>query len=534
MEIPGAMTYRFDEYELDPARFELRRQGRACPVEPQVFALLKLLVENRHRMVPRQEIIRTIWSGRLISDSALSSRVKVARKALNDDGVTQRYIRTVHGMGFRFVGEVESVPEQAQPTRPAPSTAPGWVSEVLSRPIIAVLPFRRESDEDSYLVDGVADELIAQLSSWRWFPILSRSSSLARGNAEELPSVRARALGARYALTGSLRRAREGARLTVELIDTSADAQLWFSCIECAAPEVSMLPARVAAEVFHRLEPEITSAETRRILCKRSEDLNAWDLTMKGLWHLHRATAHDFSRSLELLQEATHADPGFALPWSFIALARFEMALGGWTGAAGGSIRDTFREMLAAADMSVGLDPSGWMGHALKGAGELWTNSDLPTARLHANRAIELNPSASMSYHFSGCIHGFAGDLGQAIDFQGKVYRVDPGYPHSDVVEADLGLWFLLRGDFPQSGRHLSRALELNPRNLRALQRKIALAGLRGTADVARAALKELRDLGGTTDKAYLRDSYPFQNPEHAARFHEGLAFAGLGLSCST
>jgi len=257
--------------------------------------------------------------------------------------------------------------------------------------------------------------------------------------------------------------------------------------------------------VFHRLEPEITSAETRRVLFKRSEDLNAWDLALKGLWHLHRATAHDFARSLELLEEATHADPGFALPWSFIALARFEMALKGWTGASGGSVRDTFRGMLAAADTSVELDPSGWMGHALKGAGELWTNSDLPTARLHANRALELNPSASMAYHFSGCIQGFAGDLDKAIELQEKVYRVDPGYPHLDIVEADPGLWLLLRGELGESSRHLARALELNGRNLRARQRKIALAGLSGEAEVARAAVKELCELGGATDEAYLR-----------------------------
>ena len=82
---------------------------------PQVFALLALLVENRQRMVPREELVERIWEGRVVSDSALSSRIKSARKALDDDGAAQKYIRTVHGLGFRFVGEVEG--RQESPAR---------------------------------------------------------------------------------------------------------------------------------------------------------------------------------------------------------------------------------------------------------------------------------------------------------------------------------------------------------------------------------------------------------------------------------
>jgi len=100
--------------------------------------------------------------------------------------------------------------------------------------------------------------------------------------------------------------------------------------------------------------------------------------------------------------------------------------------------------MLEAATTSIEVDPSGWMGHARMSAGEFWTNHSFPRARLHADRAIELDPTASMAYHFSGCIYGFAGDLPAAIETEGHAHRVDPEYPHADVVEADLGLWSLL------------------------------------------------------------------------------------------
>ena len=184
--------------------------------------------------------------------------------------------------------------------------------------------------------------------------------------------------------------------------------------------------------------------------------------------------------------------------------------------------------MLAAATTAVELDPSGWMGHALMSVGELWSNYAFPKARLHADRAIELNPSASMAYHFSGCIHGFAGDLDAAIEAQEHVLRVDPAYPHMDAVKADLGLWHLLRGDLDRARDHVGEALAHNPRNVRARQREVALAGLRGDAARARAAVQELRALGGASDENYLKASYPFQDPAHTAIFRKGLVQAGL------
>ena len=261
---------------------------------------------------------------------------------------------------------------------------------------------------------------------------------------------------------------------------------------------------------------------------KRHEDLTAWDLTIKGLWHLHRATPQDLGEALALLSDATRVDPGFALPWSFIALARLEQALKGWTGGAPGSVRETFRSMLDAASTSIELDPSSWMGHALMSAGELWTNLSFPRARLHVNRALELNPSASMAHHFSGCISGFAGDLEGAIGAQTDVYRVDPQYGHADAVEADLGLWNLLEGRLEAARQHLARAVSLNPSNLRARQRQIALAGLSKDEALGREALAAIRELGGTLDEKYLAASYPFQDSRHAATFRAGLAAAGV------
>ena len=529
------MIYRFESFELDTDRYELRREGKPIAVEPQVFAVLTMLVENRHRLVPREELIETVWSNRAVSDSVLSSRIKSARQALDDDGDAQRLIKTAHGQGFRFVGSVEAV-ESAGPSRP--TAVQTWVREVLARPVLAVLPFETDAvdqtdnraAESSYFADGIAEELISELASWRWFPILSRDSSFDAAHASLAAAPRGAALGARYAVAGRLARSGEALRLTVELLDTATDTQLWSARYAGSVAEFLGLghnkQSEIAAEIFRRIAPELTSEETRRVMRKRHGDLTAWDLTIKGLWHLRRSTPSDLARALELLEDATRVDPGFALPWGVIAQTRFEQALAGWKGGQVVSSREAFRGMLEAASTAVDLDPSSWMGHTLLSAAELWTNLSFLRARLHANRALELNPSASMAHHFSGCISGFAGDLDGAIVGGSNVYRVDPRYGHADVVEADLGLWNLLKGELTSAREHLRRSVALDPANVRARQRQIVLAGLSKDGALAREALEALERLGGTMDERYLAASYPFQDAAHAETFREGLRAA--------
>ena len=99
-------VYRFEDCQVDPRQFELRRGGDVVHVEPQVFALLIHLIRHRHRVVAKNELLDAVWGGRYISDSALTSRVKMLRRALGDDGHQQRVIATVHGIGYRFVAEV--------------------------------------------------------------------------------------------------------------------------------------------------------------------------------------------------------------------------------------------------------------------------------------------------------------------------------------------------------------------------------------------------------------------------------------------
>lgn len=122
------MKYQFDDIIVDLRRHEVTRRGKAVAVEPQVFSLLVHLLENRDRVISKDELVEVVWEGRFVSDSAISSRIKSARKALGDDGTVQKYIKTIHRSGFRFLHP--AVVEVDQPSPSAALTSDHVVQEI--------------------------------------------------------------------------------------------------------------------------------------------------------------------------------------------------------------------------------------------------------------------------------------------------------------------------------------------------------------------------------------------------------------------
>ena len=161
------MQYRFDDYALDVTRRELRRGTELIAVEPQVFDLLDHLIRYRDRVVSKDDLIATVWNGRIVSESALTSRINSARTAVGDTGEEQRLIKTLRSKGFRFVGvvsEEQTVPAAAVPTEHA--VAPLALAD---QPSIAVLPFVNMSGDPAqdYFADGMTEEIITALARFK-------------------------------------------------------------------------------------------------------------------------------------------------------------------------------------------------------------------------------------------------------------------------------------------------------------------------------------------------------------------------------
>ncbi len=213
------MQFIFSDHLLDTGRRELRRDSELLDVEPQVLDLLIHLVQNRDRVVSKDELIDSVWGGRIVSDSTLSSRIYAARKAVADSGQEQKMILTVARKGVRFVGNVLTPSSGSQPARIAAASAE--THERPDRRAIAVLPFHNMTGdpEQDYFSDGISEDLITVLSKLRWFVVIARNSSF--GYKRRPIDIRqvAEELGVGYVIEGSVRKSGDRVRITAEQVD---------------------------------------------------------------------------------------------------------------------------------------------------------------------------------------------------------------------------------------------------------------------------------------------------------------------------
>jgi TolB-like protein/DNA-binding SARP family transcriptional activator/Tfp pilus assembly protein PilF len=420
------------------------------------------------------------------------------------------------------------LPGEAAPISPQPPSGPveiGIPSAVLARPAVAILPFANLSGdvEQEYFADGISEDLIAALSHWRWFPVISRNSTLAyKGRAIDVTQI-GRELNARYVLEGSVRRANDCVRIAAQLIDAGTGHHLWAHTYDRRLGDVFELQDEITRTIVGAIEPQLSRAEQQRALQKRPENLDAWDLSLRALFHLRRGAKQDLAEAERLLTEAARMDPTASYAQSLIALCRFADALGGWTRNPARALASTH----AAAKEAVALDETDWLAHALLGIGLLWTQRQYDRAIEEQERALTLNPSGSLSHQFAGCVQSFAGQPASAIPHLEAVLQLDPRYQTLASVLSDLGLAYFLLEDSEAALGWFDRAIAEQPDYVRAWQRKVACLGRMDRMEDASATLTRVLELQPDFSSAYVEATYPFRDPAHAEMFSDGLRNAG-------
>ena len=163
------MRFLFEDYVLDTERRELRRGSTLLSMEPQVFDLLAFLVRNRDRVASKDDLLASVWGGRIVSESTIASRINAARRIIGDSGEQQRLIRTIIGRGVRFVGMVREYQARGEPVAPA----------AVPRLSIAILPFANLSSDPEldHFADGMADDLITDLSRYPGIFVIARNAA---------------------------------------------------------------------------------------------------------------------------------------------------------------------------------------------------------------------------------------------------------------------------------------------------------------------------------------------------------------------
>ncbi|MCZ6586938.1 MAG: winged helix-turn-helix domain-containing protein, partial [Alphaproteobacteria bacterium] len=344
------MIYRFSDYSLDTDSFDLAHGTQAVAVEPQVFSLLQYLVENRDRVVSKDEIMAAVWDGRIVSDAALNSRISAARQAVGDDGKAQAVIKTFPRRGFRFVAALNEDDDTA-PT-PEPTT-------VSDRPSIAVLPFHNLSDdpEQEYFSDGITEDIITALSRVRQFHVVARNTTFAyKGRAIGDTAV-AGELGVRYVLEGSVRRAGDRLRISAQLIDGTTGNHLWAERYDRDQQDIFEVQDDITKRVVGAIAPELARAERDRAILKRPEDLGAWDLYQRGMSHLwdrgEFGQPPEIEIALDYFNKSIGLDPRFPSAHAAIAQCSFFKVFFG----SSEQRSRAFDEGVAAARKGIELDP---------------------------------------------------------------------------------------------------------------------------------------------------------------------------------
>lgn len=530
------MLYTFGEFQLDIAAAELRRNGELCPVEPQVFALIALLVEHRERLVSRDEILEKIWGRRVVSDSALTSRIKSARRALGDDGKRQQCIRTVHGKGLRFVAEVQaggalrprlrdatSTLEAAEPVEGQAAAAPELCAD--ARPSIAVLPFRLSGEAGDWrsIADGLPHELIAELSRLRWLLVVARASSFRlRGDAVD-PAEVGRLLGVRYCLSGTVEIARGRMAVTTELADTGAGEVVWADRYSGALDDVHSVREQICASVLAHLEIQIPRHEATRARLSAPENLDAWSAYHLGLQHLYLFNRRDNAMAAEFFGRALQRDPHFARAHAGLSFVHFQTAFLRQTP----DVETEVQRARQCAQRGVDLDPLDPFVNFTMGR-SYWLESDLDRAYGWLERATSLCPNYAQGLYAKAWTESMAGaalDARAHLDLSMRLSPLDPLYY---AMLSSRGLTHVTLGEDSEAAEWTDRGARTP--GAHALIALIAAVAneLAGHEQRARGWAADVqRRMPGVTGEDFFQ-AFPFRNPQQRRRMAEALRRLGF------
>ena len=438
---PWKMVLVFDDFSIDAQKRELRRDGALRAIEPQVFDLLFYLIKNRDRVVTRDDVFTSVWNGRLVSDSALGSRINSARSAIGDNGIEQRLIRTIPRKGFRFIGDIRE-------EDPAVSKSLGASSETSSartfRPSLAVLPFANMSGdpEQEYFSDGVSEELIAALSRLRWFLVIARNSSFAyKHQAKDVREI-GRELNVQYILDGSIRSSGRNVRITCQLLDASLGTCIWSQRYDGELIDIFALQDEIAGKAIAAIEPKLVVAEGMRAGQRSSSDLNAWDMVTKALAHFWKFTATENEKAIAILRYSVASYPEYAPAHSILASALLLSSYVGWTGP--GHDRDLASALAMRAIYLDEADPWAHLALGVLAISLKKTNQAIQRFK----DALELNPNFATAEGFVGFALALDGRSDEALEHFDKALRFSPRDPFNSLFYAGLSVAQYFKGDY--------------------------------------------------------------------------------------
>jgi TolB-like protein len=524
------VQFLFADCVLDTGRRELSRGSMPVPVGPQVFDLLVYLVENRERVVSKDDLLAAVWDGRIVSESTLTSHINAVRKAIGDSGGEQLLVRTIARKGFRFVADVtetrsaDAAPKAVETAASLDASAQGL--PLPDKPSIASLPFLNLSGdpEQDYFADGVVEDIITALSRIQWLFVIARNSSFTyKGKAVDVKQV-GRELGVGYVLEGSVRKAANRVRISAQLIDATTGGHLWADRFEGTLDDIFELQDQITSSVVGAITPQLERAEIERAKQRSPACANAYDCYLRAMAQFHLGTREAISEALPLFYKALEIDPNYASAYGMAAWCHFWRKINGWMSdreeETAEGVRLAIRAIELGRDDAVAITRG---GHALA---HLAGDMDGGIALL--DRALVLNPNLAAAWFLGGFLRVWHGEPDGAIGHFSRAMRLSPLDPEMYRMQAGMAVANLFAGRFDEATGWAQKSLRYLPSFVMAVAILAASHALAGREKEARRVMEQLRELDPALRVADLAGWLSIQRKEDIATLAEGLRRAGL------
>jgi TolB-like protein/Flp pilus assembly protein TadD len=400
--------------------------------------VLAELVKQPGEVIDKKELMEAIWPEVFVEEANLNQMIFLLRRALaTNDGC--EYIATVPRRGYRFTGAVRTV-------------------ELPCRfESIAVLPLANLSGDPAqeFFADGITEALITELAKIGSLRVVSRTSAMRyRGTTEPVPQI-ARALRVQAVLEGSVTKAGDRLRITVQLIHASSDQHLWAEAYDSTISEILDLQTNVARDVAACIRAELRQEEEARFKASRSVDPEAYSLYLKGRYFARVLTEDGQRKAIHQFQESIECDSQYAPAYAGLAECLIELAY-----FFGMDPKKAFAEAEPAATRAVALDDDLAEGHAALSLLRLLNDWDWQAADTESRRAIELAPGDPYVYWKRGVYLRYAGLTEESVTVHRHAESLDP-LSLVAIHEVGYALYYARR--FGEATEQMQKAVELEP-----------------------------------------------------------------------
>lgn len=436
-----ARIYGFGPFVLDTAQHLLSREGEAVPLTKKPYEILLLLIENRERMLTKDELMKTLWPESIVEESNLTQQISMIRRALGETAGDHRYIVTVPGRGYRFAADVQEtqpieppLPRSSRHQISLPLVALGVLGLLAASFVVyrtqsakvlrgartlAILPFQslRKDPQSDFLGFSLADAAITKLdfvSSLRVRP--SSAIEKYRNQTIDVPRV-AGELHVNTLLMGNFLREGDILRITCQLIDIPTQNLLWKSAFDLKYDQLLTVQDRVAQEIIKGLKLSLSPVEAEQMKPDRAIDPIAYEYYLRGVDLYSR---NEFPFAIKMLEQSAQIDPAYALTWAHLGRAHTANAsfeLGG---------REEYRAAQAAYEKALALRPSLieaqiYMANRFTDTGK--AENAVPLLR----EALRTNPNHAEVHWELGYAYRFGGMLRESVAECERARELDPG-----------------------------------------------------------------------------------------------------------